>query len=137
MPRDTRSLPRLPHSAIVKAPGLLPMQYRLAELADELAVSPRVVREWMERGLTYTQDGQGHLWIDGRHVIEWVSQIRNARKKRGQRLALNEAYCLRCRQAIKLNPTRRRENGKQVLVSGQCPNCAGVINRGIRRDQQG
>lgn len=131
------SAPHLPHSAIVKAPGLLPMQYGLGELAEELEISPRIVREWMEKGLPYTRDAQGHLWISGQQFTEWINQIRSARKQRGQRLALDEAYCLRCHKPVKLVNATRRQNGKQILLNGQCPDCAGQVNRGIRRDQPG
>ena len=66
----------LPHAVIVKAPGLLPMLYRLGELAEELEISPRVVREWMDKGLPYTRDAHGHLWINGQQFAEWVNQLR-------------------------------------------------------------
>ena len=66
----------LPHLAIVRAPGLLPMLYRPSELAEELGVSAAVVREWIDKGLPHQRDHRGHLWIDGRQVTEWVKVTR-------------------------------------------------------------
>ena len=42
---------RLPHSVIVRAPGLLPMLYTPRELERELGVPARTIREWLDRGL--------------------------------------------------------------------------------------
>lgn len=132
MPRVIPSVPHLPHSAIVKAPGLLPMRYRLGELAEALGIPPRIIHRWMmDKELPYTRDGQGHLWINGEQCKDWINRVR--REQDGQRLAPDEAYCLRCCQPVKLiNPTER-QNGRRVLLAGECPNCGAAINRGVRR----
>lgn len=130
MQKVKSSAPHLPHSAIVKAPGLLPMQYRLGELAEALAVSPSIVHRWMDNGLPYTRDGQSHLWFNGTHCKDWIDQTRS--KREGPKLAADEAYCLRCSRPVKLHHPSQTANGRQMLLTGKCPVCDAVINRGVR-----
>jgi hypothetical protein len=120
----------LPHSVIVRAPGLLPMLYRPSELAEELNVSSAVVRDWVEKGLPHQRDQRGHIWIDGRQVAEWVTVTRQ--KPTRSKLAEGQAYCFRCCQAVELHDPITQQHGKQILLSGVCPQCGGVINRGGR-----
>ncbi len=129
---DARQL-RLPHSVIVRAPGLLPMLYRPAELAEDLGVSDRVVREWLLKDLPHQRDERGHLWIDGRDAATWISKIRGSRNS--TKLAADEAYCMPCHKPVKLlNPTRTKR-GKQIVLHGRCPSCGTSIHRGTRDDQ--
>jgi len=129
----SRGKPKLPHSVIVRAPGLLPMLYRPAELAQDLGVSDRTVREWLMKDLPHERDERGHLWIDGRKAVEWVNSLRHLRAR--SKLADDEAYCLPCHRPVKLlNPTRT-QRGKQIVLHGSCPNCGTSIHRGIRNDQ--
>ncbi len=123
----------LPHSVVVRAPGLLPMLYRPAELAVDLGVLDRVVREWLRRDLPHQRDERGHVWIDGREAAQWVNRIQRSRST--PKLADDEAYCLPCHGSVKLlNPTRT-QHGKQIVLHGCCPNCGTSIHRGIRNDQ--
>jgi uncharacterized protein with PIN domain len=120
----------LPHGVIVRAPGLLPMWYTPAELEQELGVSARTIRDWQRLGLPNRRDERGHLWIDGRQFATWVKEVRRPRS--AQRLNPDEAYCLTCRQAVKLiNPTRQ-QHGHQVTLQGRCPHCGNAIYRGGR-----
>ena len=120
----------LPHLAIVRAPGLLPMLYRPSELAEELGVSAAVVREWADKGLPHQRDHRGHLWMDGRQVTEWVQVTRQ--RPAGSKMAEDQAYCFRCCRAVELRDPMARQRGKQILLSGVCPQCGGTINRGSR-----
>lgn len=58
---------RLPHSVVVRAPGLLPMLYTLSELTEELRVSRAVIRGWLKRGLAHERDSRGHI------LVKWKS----------------------------------------------------------------
>jgi hypothetical protein len=40
----------LPHSVIVKAPGILPMLYTVSELAQELRTPERALQDWLAAG---------------------------------------------------------------------------------------
>jgi hypothetical protein len=124
---------RLSHAVIVRAPGLLPMWYTPGELAQDLGISVRAIRDWQRFGLPYRRDERGHLWIDGRQFAAWVKAVCQPRP--GRRLNQNEAYCLHCRGPVKLiNPTRQR-HGNQVTLRGECPQCGNAIFRGGRHGE--
>lgn len=124
---------RLPHSVIVRAPGLLPMWYTPGELEHDLCVPARTVRDWLNKGLPHQRDGRGHIWIDGRQLAAWVASVRQSRST--QRLDADEAFCVTCRRPVKwLNPTRG-SRGKLWLLNGTCPDCGKPIFRGVSRGQ--
>jgi hypothetical protein len=124
---------KLPHTVIVKAPGLLPMLYTVRELADELSMPERTLRDWLLHGAPHTRDRLGHIWVNGQAFAGWVLSQR--KKAPGPRLKPNEGYCLFCnRIVIVFNPTRRSSAGKLVYIQGLCPHCNGKVSRGARRD---
>jgi len=122
---------KLPHSVIVKAPGLLPMLYSVRELSGELGIPDRTLRDWLEAGAPHQRDELRHIWINGMSFGQWVQDQRKA--KRTVKLLDTEAYCLRCRGVVDLiSPEKRALRGKLVQIKGICPKCGCVINRGTR-----
>lgn len=122
---------KLPHAVIVKAPGLLPMLYTVRELADELSMPERTLRDWLKNGAPYNLDERRRTWINGQEFAGWVV----AQRRHRQRLPLtdDEAYCLRCNKAVKLrDPVTIPIKAKLVRIQGTCPICRCVINRGGR-----
>ncbi len=124
---------KLPHAVIVRAPGLLPMQYTVRELADELGMPERTLRDWLLLGAPHTRDRLGHIWVDGQAFVAWVS---NQRKKDTRvRLQPGEGYCMNCNRIVMMiDPTIHPLNGKLVYIHGVCPHCHGKVSRGARRD---
>ena len=120
----------LSREARLRARGLLDMLYKPSELADELQIDQRVIyRKLIPEGLTYIKDDAGNLWIHGPEVAAWA---RSLDKKPGPTLAADEAYCLRCRKAVKLvNPKRNTKHALTILQS-QCPECGTRINKGVK-----
>ena len=119
----------LPHLVIVRAPGLLPMLYTPRELEQELGVNARTIREWIKQGMPYERDARGHLWINGVALAVWVEQIRTTNQI--CKLADDEAYCLKCRQAVKLSDPQPLRQAKLIVLRGTCPTCGTKINRGV------
>jgi excisionase family DNA binding protein len=64
----------IPHSVIVRAPGLLPMLYKVRELAQELETSRRTIRRWARRGMPHERDGRNHIWINGEEFAQWCNR---------------------------------------------------------------
>jgi hypothetical protein len=127
---------KLPHCVIVKSPGLLPMLYKPAEIAEELGIPPRTVYDWLyEAGAPFQRDNSRHLWINGREFLEWIEQNRKKKSDR-PRLKSDEAYCLRCKTAVQLiNPVRTPVKGRLYMIRGICPQCGITINRGDSDDR--
>lgn len=122
---------RLPHSVIMKSPGLLPMHYKTSELALAIGLPERTLREWLKAGAPHFRDARGHIWIHGREFSEWVTGLRKPARER--KLRDDEAFCMRCRQAVTLTDTSIKPmKGKLILIRGKCPNCGCTINRGGR-----
>jgi hypothetical protein len=125
----------LSHSVIVKSPGLLNMLYAVSDLANDLAVPESDIRNWLTAGAPHQTDADHQYWINGREFYQWVGTQRKHRISR-HKLADNEAYCFRCRTAVKLvSPEQYEMQGKLILNKGKCPNCGCTINRGGRNGQ--
>ncbi len=130
-----RPLIQLPHSVIVKAPGLLPMLYKPAEIAGDLGIPGRTLYDWLAVGAPHQRDRSGHIWVNGAEFATWVDQNRK-KKASGKKINPDEAYCLRCNTAVQLiNPVRQHMKGRLYLVKGICPHCGIAINRGDSDDR--
>ncbi len=124
---------KLPHAVIVRAPGLLPMLYTVRELAGELSMPERTLRDWLHHGAPHTHDRLGHIWVDGKAFMAWV--VSQRKKAAHARLQPGEGYCMNCNRIVMmLHPTRRPSSGKLVYIQGVCPHCDGKVTRGARRD---
>lgn len=124
----------LPHSAITKAPSLLPMMYTIRELCVELDIPRHVIRSWINSGLPFQRDQRQHFWINGTECRAWIEQKRQEKKKKSY-LENNQAYCLRCRKVVIIQtPELVSHKGNQRL-SGSCPYCESTVNKGIKNGQ--
>jgi hypothetical protein len=125
---------KLPRSAILQAPALLPMLYTVSEISNLLGIPDRTLRDWLAfYGAPHTRDKKNHLWINGVLFAGWVDGLQKKKPKTKAKLAENEAYCLRCNRAVKLiKPVMRPMKGKLILIQGRCPDCGTAINRGGR-----
>ena len=122
---------KLPHSTIVKAPMLLPMLYKVSELAFELEVPERTLRDWLAGGAPHSRDSRRHIWINGREFSRWVLTFKPTR--RSCRLSKSQAYCLRCKKVVEIKNNKNIPIiGKLIHYRGTCPNCGITINRGDR-----
>jgi hypothetical protein len=122
---------RLPQSVIVKSPGLLPMHYKVSELAETLRVPERTLRDWLVAGAPHVRDHRDKLWINGKEFADWVEDHRKKRKH--QKLQQGEAYCVRCNEVVAMTEvSTHAKQGKLVMISGKCPNCGRQIWRGDR-----
>ncbi|HEX9090994.1 MAG TPA: hypothetical protein VF831_05860 [Anaerolineales bacterium] len=122
---------KLPHAVIVKAPGLLPMLYTVRELANELSMPERTLRDWLVHSAPHTRDRLGHIWVDGKAFMAWVASQR--KKATHARLQPGEGYCMVCNRAVKIvQPSRRPSVGRLVYIQGFCPHCNGKVSRGSR-----
>ena len=121
------------HSIIVRSPGLLPMLYTVRELAEELSIPDRTLRDWLVQGAPHTRDRLGHIWVNGQEFANWVAQQR--KKVPSYKLNSGEGYCMSCNQVVKmLKPISRPSIGRLVYTQGVCPHCDGKVSRGTRRD---
>lgn len=122
---------RFPHSVIVKSPGLLPMHYKVRELAETLRVPERTLRDWLVAGAPHFRDQRNYVWIGGRDFADWVASVRKPVKKR--KLRNGEAYCMRCKEPVFMTDiSTHTTKGKLALIRGKCPQCGCRICRADR-----
>jgi hypothetical protein len=125
---------KLPHTVIVKAPGLLPMLYTPREICEELAIAESTLRDWLQAGIPHQRDNRNRIWINGVSFAAWVDRQRKPRSS--SKLKEDEAYCLHCNQVSKLfSPQIQPIKGNLVLLKGTCTKCGITINRGANRDR--
>ena len=122
---------RLRHYVIVKSPGLLPMHYKIGELAETLRIPNRTLRDWLVAGAPHFRDERNNIWIHGRDFADWVVTWRKPTKKR--KLRKGEALCLRCNKAVVMQDISTHPmRGKLIMLRGKCPECGCRINRADR-----
>jgi hypothetical protein len=125
---------RFSNIVINKSSGLLEMEYRPNEIAVELGVSSRTVREWLKNGAPYRKDVHNRLWIVGSDLAKWVEE--NRKHKSQIKLADNEAFCLHCRKPVSFLDTQKVPAKKRLFyIRGKCPQCGNKIFRGGCYDQ--
>lgn len=105
--------------------------YTVPEAAETLSVTPGAIRLWLKQGLPSMTSKRPTL-ILGENLREFL-QARRAKSK--VRMALDEFYCLGCKQAQKplgmMADAIPQQAGNTRLV-GLCPACGHVCNRMIR-----
>ncbi len=120
----------LAHGVIIKSPGLLPMLYTVRELALELEIPERTLRDWLKAGAPHQIDQRKHIWINGKVFAQWIQSRQRVKKAK---LAIDQAFCFRCNAVVTLsNPTQQPIKGKLIHIKGQCGQCGCTINRGGR-----
>ena len=119
---------KIPHDAIVRAPGLLPMMYKTRELADELGVDQKTITRWAQNGAPHERDGKGHIWIHGHLFASWIESQRKSRSRKV--LLRDHGYCFGCHQIVKMEDIIERRSAKLILLTGICPYCGRKVNRG-------
>jgi hypothetical protein len=121
-----------PHEVIVRSPGLLPMLYRIPELAEELGIPEKAVGIYARSGLPVHVDPGGEQWINGRQFDEWLKQKKRPVKKRP--LKQNEGFCFKCHRAVRIKAGRIHKRGRHLLLGGSCPKCKTRVFRGVGND---
>ena len=125
---------RIPHSAIVRAAGLLPMHYSTGELSAELDVPKKTIILWVKYGLPHTRDKRNHIWIVGSECAVWIEAKRKAKLEK-EVLADGEAFCFRCRKPVEIQNGHAQSVNGRLLLSGNCSQCGCKVNKGVRIDK--
>lgn len=121
--------PFFPQEVIVRSPGLMPMLYRIPELADELGITEQAMGLYARSGLPVHVDAKGEHWINGRQFHDWLAQTRQSPKK--QPLKSNEGFCFKCHRAVRIKAGKINKHGRQRLLSGSCPICKTKVFKGV------
>ena len=115
---------------------LLDMNYKTSEIANELGVTDKYVRESLIRyGMPYTKDSSGHFWFSGLEVRKWIETEFSPenRHKPHALMGENEFYCVKCNACRVSNSYSIEINSRGVLYKkAYCPVCGTRMNKFIR-----
>lgn len=99
---------------------LLDMEYKPAEIADELATSSKYILRIVNAGAPARKDANGRYWIHGLSFARWLSDAapKNDKELKARpTIADNEAYCTKCRAVTVYSEYRRMGR----ISYGECP----------------
>lgn len=122
-------VPHLPKGTAQKLSGLLYMEYKPSELADELGITTATIyNKYLKEGLPHRKDSSGNLWIVGTAFADWA---RNRLKKKTRRikLAMNEGYCGRCKapRVFASMTLKRVLSAGRASYTGPCSICGATM----------
>jgi hypothetical protein len=108
---------------------LLDMLYSPSELAEEIGFSTRqIYRVYIPAGLPCQKDEKNRLWINGKVFRNWIKE---AYQK--QELGPHDAFCLTCKQVVKMVNPERKQEGRLFYYLCDCPKCGRKLARIITR----
>lgn len=122
-------VPNLPKGTAQKLPGLLYMEYKPSELAEELGISTATIyNRYIQEGLPHRKDQSGNIWIVGTDFTEWA-RARLKKKTHAVKLAANEGYCGRCKQprAFVTMTLKRELSAGRGSFTGPCSVCGATM----------
>ena len=122
---------RLNGSQRMRLGKLLDMLYKPSELALEVGFTVRqVYRVYIPLGCPCDR-APGRVWINGKAFAEWYEATYPK-----QTLLKDEAFCLTCRKAVKMDLfVSRKKQGRLYYWLCTCPVCGRRLSRIIDRDK--
>ena len=101
---------KITNSILSKLKRLMDMAYRISEIAMELGVSEPTVRDWISRlDAPHRKDGNGHIWIIGTELRDWILAQQKEKSSRRQSLAEGEFWCLVCGKPVTVAESEETE----------------------------
>jgi predicted RNA-binding Zn-ribbon protein involved in translation (DUF1610 family) len=118
---------RLNGSQRNKVKGLFDMLYTPKEFAEEIGINQdQVYRVYVPAGCPHTKDKQNHILINGKNFKSWYEE--NYQKRT---LEKDQAYCVTCKQIVKVINPERRQKQNLVYCASICPRCGNTVIRFI------
>ena len=113
-----------------KRQRLLDMAYTTGEIAEELGVTPKYIRDTLIRkmGAPYRYDESGRLWLDGLQIREWIGKAFDP-KKRSVKLDRNEFFCVKCREKRESDQFITKRLNGTIYRQAFCPICGSRMNK--------
>ena len=134
---DKPKAPRVPRGVMQKSKLLLHMEYKPAELAEELQVTVKTIYQvWLPAGLPFRRDKTNHVWIVGTETRAWLETIVTQSQERPKvALGENQAFCVGCKKAVMVSGITRRRFGRAGLLSGNCQVCGASVKKIIKASE--
>ena len=75
-----KSRTKLPHTLIVKVPGLFTKLYIVREICKELGIAESTLRDWLQTDVQHQRDNHNRIWINGESFASWLTGQRKPKK---------------------------------------------------------
>ena len=130
MHSDNRK-PLMKREQLIKLKRLLYMQYRPAEIAEEIGVTvDTIYRSYIPAGAPHKKDNRGNIWIVGTEFTEWAKEYHDQKRSPKNVLKDGQAWCMNCKKAVTiLDPKIKRVNRYIAMIQGTCETCGRKVNR--------
>lgn len=103
----------------LKLAGLMDLDYKPSELAEELEISSsRIYNVYLKLDCPHYRTDRDRIFINGKQFREWYDQIYKNRS-----LEKDQTFCVSCKKIVKLDNPTRVDKGRLVLYQSDCPNC--------------
>jgi hypothetical protein len=110
---------------------LYDMLYKPSELAHEIGFSYRqVLRVYLPLGCP-CERVNGHIFINGKLFAEWYESTYPK-----YTLLQDEAFCLTCKQAVKMDKPQNKKVGRLSYWVCSCPACGRKLSRIIDKEKR-
>lgn len=130
--------PRISRAMMRRSLRLLDMEYKVSEIAQELKITEKTIyQSWLIAGMPCRRDSTGHLWLHGPAVAKWISlnaPITKYTKDDRHVMEDDEAYCMSCRQPVKMERVTRREKWRGAVRVHAVGVCGHKVIRMMRKE---
>ncbi len=109
---------KLSRSLMRKSLRLLDMEYKPAEVAEELGAKKEQILRLISAGAPARKDSKGHYWIHGISFVEWMTKAAPKTSKDKSTFADNEVWCVTCKNTVTYSEHRRKGH----ISYGKCVN---------------
>ena len=113
----TIRIQKLSRALIRRSIRLIDMEYKPAEMADELGANREQIIRLVTAGAPARKDTQGHYWINGLRFAQWLETAAPKNDRDKQTVEDNEAYCFQCKSKVIFSENRR----VRTIIYGTCP----------------
>jgi len=93
--------------------------YTTSELAAEIGVDPRRIRQiYVPSGCPHKRDQSNHILLNGKEFRRWYE-----RNYARISLAQDQAFCMTCRNGVKMVRAIEKQKAGLIYRLSDCPNC--------------
>jgi uncharacterized protein with PIN domain len=128
-------MPLLTRGRVWKLRKLLPMYYKVAEIAEALGVTVETIyRTYLPAGMPFVREGK-QIWIVGTEANAWARAYLTG-KILARKMAADEAWCMTCNRPVKMINPRVMEVDHTHLarIAARCGICGKKLSRMKRRN---
>lgn len=123
---------RLTASKVAKMKKLLPMEYKVAEIAACMGVTAETIyHAYLPAGAPFTRAANGEIWIVGTDFEAWARSYLAGKKLKKKTMGDHEAFCGACQKVTGMVRPRVAEVQRTGVarLQARCKVCGKRVSR--------